>query len=196
MAQKGKDTMASFDVKKLQKDITALNKEFADAFHETAERSRRKAMEGLRPGDPVPPTGKIYGEADRQKFEAKAADIRSRGYALINKAKADLERQIAEAPKPDAVNAVAMLSHRTHVTRQEVDTLLQVYGDNYQTYQAIRDIAGKNEIFIEPSNLEKGFSAIAGESSAVGSFTLKDAENGNVASDSKIAFRDWLTNIT
>lgn len=188
--------MATFDIKKLQKDITALNKEFADAFHQTAERSRRKAMEGLRPGDPVPPTGKIYGEADRKKFEEKAADIRSRGYALIDKAKAELQRQTTEAPSQDAVNAVAMLSHRTNITRQEVENLVQVYGDNYQTYQAIRDIAGKHEVFISPSGLEKGLEAINGESRAVGSFTLANAESGRVVSDSAIAFRDWLNNIT
>lgn len=188
--------MATFDIKKLQKDITALNREFADRFHKTAESSRREAMEGLKPGDPIPPTGRIYGEANRRSFENEAAKIRSRGYALIDKAKADLQRQIAEAPKQDAVNAVAMLSHRTNVTRQEVDNLLQVYGDNYQTYQAIRDIAGKNKIYVEPSAIEKGFSAIAGESRAVGSFTLADAESGRVVSGSAIAFRDWLNNIS
>lgn len=88
-----------------------------------------------------------------------------------------------------------MLSHRTSVTRPEVDNLLQVYGDNYQAYQAIRDIAAQHEIFVESSNLEKSFTAINGESRAVQSFTLANAESGNVASDGAIAFRDWLNNI-
>lgn len=187
--------MATFDIKKLQNEITALNKEFADTFHKSAEASRMEVMKSLEPGEATPQTGRIYGEDNRKLFEEKAAEIRSKGYSLIEQAKADLQKQITEAPSQDAVNAVSMLSHRTSVTRPEVDNLLQVYGDNYQAYQAIRDIAAQHEIFVESSNLEKSIAAINGESRAVQSFTLANAESGNVASDGAIAFRDWLNNI-
>lgn len=188
--------MATFDIKKYQKEITALHKEFADRFRKTAEKSRLEAMEGLKPGDTVPKTGIIYGDANRRSFEEEAGKIRTRGYDVIERARAELQRQITEAPKQDAVNAVAMLAHRTNITRQEVENLVQVYGENYQTYQAIRDIAGKHEIFISPSGLEKGLDAINSEDRAVSNWTLKQAENGTAASDSAIAFRDWLNNIS
>lgn len=188
--------MATFDLKKYQNEITELNKEFADRFHKAAESSRREAMEGLKPGDPVPATGRIYGEANRRFFEQEAGKIRSRGYDVIERAKAELQKQITEAPRQDAVNAVAMLAHRTNVTRPEVENLLEVYGDNYQTYQAIKDIAAKHEIYVDASGLEKNFSAIDSEARAVSNWTLTQAENGNAASDSAIAFRGWLNNIT
>lgn len=188
--------MATFDIKKYQNEIIKLNQEFADRFHKAAEKSRLEAMEGLKPGDTVPKTGIIYGDANRRFFEQEAGKIRDRGYAVIERARADLQRQITEAPKQDAVNAVAMLAHRTSITRQEVENLLQVYGDNYQAYQAIKDISAKHEIYVDASSLEKSLSAIDSEARAVQSWTLTQAEHGNAASDSAIAFRGWLNNIT
>jgi len=185
----------AFDIKKLQKDITALNKEFAAEFHKMAEDSRNKVMLTLKPGQTAPAANKIYGEDNRELFSKKAADIRSRGYALIESAKADLQKQIAEAPTQDAVNAVAMLSHRSKVTEREIDNLLQEYGSNYQTYQAIRDIAARHDVLLPTPDIEKDYMAIDGELRTVQAFTLMGAENGTSADNSAIAFREVFNNM-
>ena len=181
----------AFDLKKFQKEITDLQKEFISAYNSRAEASRVDKLRELKPGTPAPKTGKIYGDDHRDRFEEQAAELRARGFSAIDKAKAEIKRDMTAAPSSDAVNALAMLAYRTDVSQDEIDALIESYGGNYQTYSAIRDIAMKHKRFVPASTLEQDLSAINAKISIVNDMSLSGAEMNGSANPVRLAFMEW-----
>lgn len=181
----------AFDIRKLQKEIGELQKEFSVAFNKRAEASRVEKLQSLAPGEMVPASGKIYGEDHRKRFEEQAAEIRHKGFDLIDKARSEINRDISAAPSADAVNALSMLALRSDVSQEEIDALLDSYGSNYQTYKAIRDVAGKHKRHVPTHTLDQDMTALDGETRVVNSLSLTGAESGGAADPAMIAFRSW-----
>ncbi len=181
------------DIKDLQKEIAELQKEALSAFDSISRQSRAAKISALAPGSAVPPEGKIYGDDYRNKFEERAAEIRERGYAAIDKAKAEINKAIATAPTQDAAAALSVLALRSNVSQTEIDALVGQYGDNFQSFQAIRDIAYKHNLSVPANDLEQSIAALASETSAVSRLSLAPIEGGEVTPGS-IAFREWFNN--
>ena len=183
--------MVSDEVKKMRVDLLGIRKEYSGDFHRTVEATRASALLGLKPNAPAPPEGKIIGDAERQAFEERAAKYRSKGYDVIDSTRAAIRAQMGKAPSADAVNAVSMLSHRTDLTKEDVDALVDAYGSNYLTYEAIRDVAAQHEIFLDHHVYANDLKETYAAGNELANMDLKGAEEGTAASSSYMAFIEY-----
>ena len=176
------------NMKQTSADIHKLQMEFADAFHQAADASRVEAIQALKPGAPAPAAGKIYGDSNRAAFEGQAAGLRGHAYSILDAAKKELSAEMSAAPNTDAVNAVAMLRLRDHLTGEEIQSALDAYGNNYMCYQAIRDAARAHDIDVDPHPLEQAGARLASMANTVGTWTATGAESMGAADKVMIEF--------
>lgn len=181
-----------YDRKKIRSEVMALQKEFAAAFHNAADMSRVEAMRTLKPGEPAPSNNKIYGDHNRNAFEAKAAALREKGHKIVNDARKEVGKAMSAAPSPEAINSVGMLKMRDKLTADEVTAIVDRYGDNYMTYQTIKDIAKKSGFYLDAHPLENAARDLEGADSTVSGWTLRGAETGVAANQAFIDFAEML----
>ena len=179
-----------YNREKTQNKILELQRAFIDAFNTAADISRNAAIKNLRPGEKAPAAGRVYGEDRRNAFAEKAAALRADGQKIIDDARADVLAEMSAAPTAEAVNSVNMLKLRDRVTGAEVSALINEYGQNYQTYQVIKDIAKKSEIRLEEHPLDTALADLDRMARTVSQMDLAGAERGRAADSAFIAFQE------
>lgn len=145
----------------INKELKVIVDNFNKEFGEVSEESRIEYLQQLTPNSNVmsPQKGKIYGDRHRSTFEESCRAKRSAAALLIDKEINILNKKMSEAPTQDAVNSVTMLSMRKNITSEEIQKLLDAYGDNDMTRSTIIDLAKehnvKDYIFDKPSTSER-----------------------------------------
>lgn len=117
---------------------------FSKEYKVTADKSRENYMKVLPVGSRVPETGKIYQPEVEQEFNQRTLQYRAQANEILDNLLTDVHEKMTKAPTTDAANTVSLLSSRSNITRDEIDHLVETYGDNYQVYRAIQDIAHKS----------------------------------------------------
>lgn len=117
---------------------------FSDEYRRTAETSRNDYLKTLPAGARIPVTGKIYQSEKEEAFRDRAKEYRGKADDIFDELLSEVHEAMTKAPTTDAANTISLLSSRSNVTRGEIDHLVETYGDNYQVYRSIQDIASKN----------------------------------------------------
>lgn len=131
------------NLNKALKDVFAR---FVKEFEDASRRTRVEFMRTAPAGGIIPEEGKIYGKESREKFEVLCQELRQEVRGLIENEKSIVREEATEAPSVEAVNTITLLNMRKNVTQNDIEDLLERYGDNYQAYKAIASIAKENDI--------------------------------------------------
>lgn len=170
---------------KINAELKKLTTEYYSTFNNYCERSHEQRLKELKPGEYVPPKGKL-SEYYRDEMEAKANEIKYKVNALIDPEIKAVKKKVNAAPSAEAVAAVSMLKMRNPkaLTSDILTTLIEEYGDNPLTYDTIRDIAKDSKVST-PYNykehpLRKQLDNIEAASRSLNkAFNVFDTENGH-----------------
>lgn len=168
---------------KANEELKKIMNEYRDTYRVMCDASRDRLMKSAAPGSKVPESGKLYGEDMTAEFSARCQDYRSRVRAITGARAADLKRKLTEAPSSEALGAVTLLSMRKDVTREEIEDLLERYGDNPQAYKTITSIAKDHEMHgFYPHPAETELRAVEDlEHSMTKIFSAYEAERGRAS---------------
>lgn len=111
------------------------------AFTQHAESSRQEHIKELPAGAPLPKANTIYGSEHLAAFREEAEELRSQALAAIAEEREKVQKQMADAPSNEAVNAISLMKLRTDLTPDDINTMLSAYGENYSAHKAITSIA-------------------------------------------------------
>ena len=137
-----------FTEKDVNKKLKGLVDEYRNTYDSIAKSSRNFVLANLKPGEKVPEEGIIYLDHYKDQFKEKAKKIRADALQIIDDAKAKVELKMSEPPTTEMTNLVTMLKYRDDLTEQEVDSLLDKYSDNVQTFRAINSIAKEKGLIV------------------------------------------------
>ena len=129
---------------KMIKDILSKFKDTRESYN---RRSRAAYMETLKPGERTPAEGHIYGDKYLDEYRAECVKYRQQLLDIIGGAADELRKKTTEAPSPDATNAITLFAMRDRVTADEVDAMMQRYGDNVLCYHFINQVARRSKIY-------------------------------------------------
>ncbi len=132
---------------KANAELKAITREYNRMFRTLSEDEYNEKLLALKPGENAPVKGKLTG-ARRERMEQKAAECRSKAADILNRELAAVNKKITAAPSTEAVNTITLLNMRDEktITPELVYTLLDEYGDNVQSYEAIKDIAKRKGV--------------------------------------------------
>ncbi len=137
----------------ISKSVDAWNK----TFEVLAEESRKETLNSLKPGQPVPPT-KGINDNHRAEWKEKTEKYRAEIMEQINGYESELIAKKTAAPSEEALRSVQMFALRYDPVKtkadpelreragNEFDTLMTKYGDNYSTYQTLKEMAASGGI--------------------------------------------------
>jgi len=132
---------------KANAELKAITREYNRMFRTLSEDEYNEKLLALKPGENAPVKGKLSG-ARRERMEQKAAECRSKAADILNRELAAVNKKITAAPSTEAVNTISLLAMRDPKTigPEVINTLLDEYGDNVQSYETIKDIAKQKGI--------------------------------------------------
>ncbi len=133
--------MSNYYANKKLKELLGEYKENWDA---ECRISRDAYIKTLGAGSPVPAEGMIYGEESKARFDEKCRELSGKADVLLNEELTKLKDKKGEAPSTDATNTLMLASTRSELTEEDISDLIHSYGDNYQAYRTIQDIASKS----------------------------------------------------
>ena len=133
--------LSKFQREQINKELKAIVAQYGDAYRMLCDGSRVAYMKTLAPGAPVPKEGVIYGEEERQQFKAMCDGYRANANAILADVIDNYRKIMTEAPTTEAVNTVSLLNLRSTVTADEINDLLDRYGENVQAFRAISSVA-------------------------------------------------------
>lgn len=128
----------------VKEQLREIVREFMDEYSTTCTASRNEYIKGLRPGEPTPPEGKIYGSEYQKAFDDRATIYRDKVDSILGSMLDEVLKAKTKAPDSDVANTIVLLSSRDNVTEEDIREMVSAYGDNYQVYRALQDIAKKN----------------------------------------------------
>lgn len=121
-------------------ELKKLLRDAQEDFDISSRSSRERALQNLKPGQPAPGEGRIYGD-DRQKFKERTTGRRLQAMAIIDEAEKATRDRLSAPPSEEALRAVQLLQLRPHPSEDDLSSLLARYGDNCMIHAAVRDIA-------------------------------------------------------
>lgn len=128
----------------VKEQLRQIAKEFMDEYNIHCTTSRNALIKSMRPGEPVPPEGEIYGIDYQNAFNERASLYRSKVDTILDAKLDEALKAKTKAPEADVANTIVMLSARDNVTEDDINDMVSAYGDNYQVYRSLQDIAKKN----------------------------------------------------
>lgn len=123
--------------------LKSLKVKMDSSFTKHAEASRQEHIKELPAGAPLPKANTIYGSEHLAAFREEAEEIRSQAFAAIAEEREKVQKQMADAPSSEAVNAISLMKLRTDLTPDDVSNMLSAYGDNYSAHKAIVSVASE-----------------------------------------------------
>ena len=168
---------------KTNSELKGITKKYYEEFNSLCERSREHRLKELRPGDPAPEHGKLYGEY-KERFNDKAREYRGAAAAIFDAEKKAINKKINEAPSQEAVNVLSVLKLRDNITAEQINGMIDEYGDNVMFYEAARDLAKQKglttgNVFSEHPIREQLARVEAAERSVIKSLVPMDTEKGH-----------------
>lgn len=144
---------------RMTENINKAMDSWLDAYKRISNASRSEALNRLNPGESAPPTGKIYGDYNKT-WEKETEKYRNEIFEQLNEDKAEVMKKMTSAPSEEALRAVQMFSLRydpemiknhpessvKENVANEIDMLMTQYGDNYATYQTLKEMADRGGI--------------------------------------------------
>lgn len=151
--------MAYTSKKLIAQNLKKALHEYRALYENIAELSREEVMRTLPEGARKPAAGKILTEQHKQLFRDKGNELRSKALGELDEWRKEVNKAKAAAPSDEAVRAVQIFQQRDpkRMTRkeyqEEAQNIADAYGDNYLTYQALKDIAAQGGARLNPHPL-------------------------------------------
>ena len=127
---------------KTNAELKAIMRDYNKTFRDLSNAEYNEKLLSLKPGENAPTKGKLTGTR-RERMENKAAECRSKVADILNREMTEVNKKLTAAPSTEAVNTITLFNMRDSksITPEMINTLLDEYGDNVQSYEAIKDIA-------------------------------------------------------
>lgn len=138
--------------KSLNEQLKKIIDDFMKEYERAKENSWSAYVRDLPVNGTVPGRDTIIRAEDRTAFTETCARYYETGENIILKARDIVLEELTKAPTEEAVRTVEMLKLRDNISEAELAALMDKYGDNPQTYNAIRSIALKQKIYIFEEN--------------------------------------------
>lgn len=136
-------------------ELKKIIKDFYSDYNRTAESTKKEYLMTLPIGAKIPDESRIYDAEELERFKERASQKRAKALSIVDEHLTDVREKMTEAPSTDAVSTITLLNSRQNITENEINHLVEAYGDNYQSYKAIQDIGTKNNIRIPEHILTK-----------------------------------------
>ena len=180
---------------KIKESINEILSEYAEAYREASELAYNAKLKDLKPGEQVPKKGGLFFDSYRESLKKKFDESKAKGIEMLS----DVKRQIREiktaAPSTDAVNYLALLKEKKHISQEDIDNAIETYGENYIVYKTLIDIANDNKFFgykdCVIDAVDKGLDEAM---AAISSMSVYEAENRKLADGSYISFVNMMLN--
>ena len=160
---------------------TQLEMDFCTAYESAADASYKHKKENLGAGETIPEGGRIFEPGERADFERVAADFHGMISGELDKAESYVNTAITAAPSQEAVNYITTLSMRSNVSESELRAALDKYGENFASYQAIKDVAERNKVYLPSSPIEDAKDQIAQKRRELDCINLSGIEGGRIS---------------
>ena len=178
--------MASYRTERSElKDII---KQYKADYDYICEQSRQAYMSQAAAGSTIPAPGVIYGNNAKAEFSGKCSIYKQKADAILQRILLDLKREATEAPSTDAVNTITLFNMRKTITADDVQALLDRYGDNAQAYQAIAAIAQGHDIPVQDHPVFVKIEDAEGLKSAIDKTLAYPSEYGEATSAGFVDF--------
>ncbi len=165
---------------KANEGIKELLKDYSDSFRINKQRAKEEQMLKLPAGARAPKDVELYGEY-KDSFNEKVMEIKYKVKDIIDPIRKDLINQTTDAPDTDAINTVSLLSTRKKVSEDDIYNMLDRYGNNYQVYNAVKDIAIDHEIRVPDHPIDREIENIDNLLANCNQLSLRNAENGHAS---------------
>ena len=133
---------------RVNNDLKAIFSQLQDVYNTTSVASRNEYLKTLAPGSQVPEEGLIYGDENKDEVRSMISGLYDRALEILNTYKEKLVEEETAAPEENVVSAISLLSMRETTTLEEINHFLDMYGENYQAFKTIVDIANRHKIRI------------------------------------------------
>lgn len=164
----------------INKELKNVLNDYKEMYRTSCVRSRNAYIMDLPPGATTPEQNKIYGKNKRAEFEVECAKLRDRADSILNPVIDDLRNRATQAPDADTVNAIKLFDMRTSISRDEVDGMIERYGENPMAHKTIADIAKRHDIRVLPDDTEGQLKAAEDFKNSLDNIlTLDSAEHGH-----------------
>lgn len=150
-------------------------KAFALEYKNDLEASYRKKVASTQPGEPAP--GRGLTDPEVKAFKLRANAYRKRADAIIEDVKNQISADVTAAPSSEAVNYIAMLSRREHVSPYEIEFARNSYGRNFACYAVLRETAAKQGLYIEDHPTRAALDAIRSFEKCNNDYTYETISN-------------------
>lgn len=176
------------------KKLKEITGNYKDDFKRICDLSREKRLKELKPGERIPEKGFIYGDEAKDQFRTKAEQYRNKAIDLIDAEINVYRDKLTDAPSTEALNSVQLMALREKVTKDDINDLIERYGDNPMVFDTIKDLAKQKGIISESEfidhPLRQKIDAMENVRKHINrSLTFYEAERGH-ATDGFIAFLD------
>ena len=136
------------------KKLKEITSNYRNDFEKICILSREKRLKELKPGERIPEKGILYGDEAKDQFRTKAEQYRNKAIDLIDAEINVYRDKLTEAPSTEALNSVQLMALREKVTKDNIDDLIERYGDNPMVFDTIKDLAKQKGIISESEFIE------------------------------------------
>lgn len=133
-------------VYKANEKVNKIIDDFKFDFAVTSKKSREKYLMTLSPGTSIPKDNRIFDPNEVKAFQDRSMEYRAEIDNIFNDCIAEIKKAKTASPSSEAVNVISLLSSRDNVSAEELNDVINEYGDNYQIYRACQDISNKNHL--------------------------------------------------
>lgn len=138
----------------LRKELQNIYDSWFDDFQVLAAASRSEYMKGMTPGQPIPEEGKLYIDRYKEQFATQTEKVAQKALEVVTRELVKIQKEMTEAPTEEAARALQIFAIRAvdetienwterNKYADEIDGLMNAYGSNYLTYQALKKYAEK-----------------------------------------------------
>lgn len=170
--------MSRYDRKMTNEKLKKEFRRYSDEYSRLSKLAKDEYVKTLKPGARVPEKVELSGEY-RNRFEDLVTEIKSNVSGILKPIKKELEDSISEAPSQEALNTIMLLGTRKNINKEELNQIVNRYGDNVQAYNAIKDIAKEHDVYLGNHQVNEDLDYIESINNAALRMSVLDANNGH-----------------
>ena len=161
--------------------LARIFRDYVDTYQRLSDRDYKDYLITLPPGARTPMKGKFFSDEYRDMFAEKCYSCREEATAVINDAIKQIRIKKAEAPADSTMNYLSLLKEKIDLNEYDINGALDLYGDNYSAYNAIKALATSRDILsVDDSALDQLERGLAEDIQPFfNKLTVFNAENGH-----------------
>ena len=160
--------------------IRGIMTNFNKRKNEILENNRTDFIKAMGIGAVMPSSVKL-NDHYREEATKLLKNTREQLSAIMTPLINDVLNTITEAPTEEAVRMIDVVRGRTNISADEIDYLMNRYGNNVQVYNALHDIAKSHEYYdFKQNGYMKQLSDFQKIEKYFDKFNCYDIDNGNL----------------